>query len=66
VVVEDDLTAPQLEEQLRGRVASFSVPSRWRLQKDPLPTNHSGKVDKTAISAQVRAELKQRQAATAS
>lgn len=65
VVVEGDLTAPQLEQQLRGRVASFSVPSRWRLQKDPLPTNHTGKVDKTAISARVRAELKPRQAVTA-
>jgi acyl-CoA synthetase (AMP-forming)/AMP-acid ligase II len=57
VVVEGDLTASQLQEQLRGKIASFSVPSRWRLQKDPLPTNHTGKVDKTAISAQVRAEL---------
>ena len=61
VVVEGDLTASQLQERLRGKVASFSVPSRWRLQKDPLPTNHTGKVDKTAISAQVRAELAQQQ-----
>ena len=66
VVVEGDLTAPELERQLRSRVASFSVPSRWRLQQDPLPTNHTGKVDKTAISARVRAELKQQQVATAS
>ena len=62
VVAEGDLTASQLQEQLRGKVASFLVPSRWRLQKDPLPTNHTGKVDKTAISAQVRAELTQQQA----
>ena len=46
VVVEGDLTAQKLQEQLRGKVASFSVPSRWRLQQDPLPTNHAGKVDK--------------------
>jgi steroid-24-oyl-CoA synthetase len=65
VVVDGDLTASQLHEQLRGKVASFSVPSRWRLQKDPLPTNHTGKVDKTAISAQVRAELAQQQAVDA-
>ena len=58
VVVEGDLTAPQLQEQLRGKVASFAVPSRWRLQKEPLPTNHTGKVDK----AQVRAELARQQA----
>ena len=65
VVVEGDLTAPQLQEQLRGKVASFAVPSRWRLQKEPLPTNHAGKVDKPAISAQVRAELAQQQAVDA-
>ena len=65
VVVEGDLTASQLQEQLRGKIASFSVPSRWRLQKDPLPTNHTGKVDKTAISAHVRAELEQQQAVNA-
>jgi acyl-CoA synthetase (AMP-forming)/AMP-acid ligase II len=65
VVVEGDLTASRLQEQLRGKVASFSVPSRWRLQQDPLPTNHTGKVDKAAISAQVRAELTPQQAVDA-
>jgi len=65
VVVHGDLTAQQLQEQLRGKVASFSVPSRWRLQQDPLPTNHTGKVDKAAISAQVRAEFERQQAADA-
>ena len=65
VVVEGDLTASRLQEQLRGKVASFSVPNRWRLQNDPLPTNHAGKVDKAAISAQVRAELTQQQAVDA-
>ena len=65
VVVEGGLTASRLQEQLRGKVASFSVPSRWRLQQDPLPTNHTGKVDKAAISARIRAELTQQQAVDA-
>lgn len=57
VVIEGDLTPQQLQEQLRSKVSSFAVPSRWRLQTEPLPTNDAGKVDKPALSAQVRAEL---------
>lgn len=57
VVVEGDLTAEQLRAQLKGNVASFAIPSRWRIQHEPLPTNPAGKVDKPLISAQVRAEL---------
>jgi acyl-CoA synthetase (AMP-forming)/AMP-acid ligase II len=62
VVVEGDLAASQLKEQLKGNVASFAIPSLWRLQKEPLPTNPAGKVDKPVISAQVRAELAQERA----
>ncbi|MBU6499301.1 MAG: acyl--CoA ligase [Rhodospirillales bacterium] len=57
VVIEDDLTIPQVIAQLRGKVASFAVPTRWRLQRENLPTNHTGKVDKPTISARARAEL---------
>ncbi|MEJ8848201.1 class I adenylate-forming enzyme family protein [Variovorax rhizosphaerae] len=57
VVTDAEFTSKQLQEQLRGQIASFAVPSQWRLQREPLPTNHTGKVDKAAISAQVRAEL---------
>lgn len=57
VVTDIELAPRQLHEQLRGQIASFAVPSRWRIQREPLPTNHTGKVDKAAISAQVRAEL---------
>ncbi|HUD33295.1 MAG TPA: class I adenylate-forming enzyme family protein, partial [Variovorax sp.] len=57
VVTDADLTPAQLRDQLRGRIASFAVPSRWRLQREPLATNHTGKVDKASISAQVRAEI---------
>jgi acyl-CoA synthetase (AMP-forming)/AMP-acid ligase II len=52
VAVEDGLTAEQLREQLRPRLASFAVPSRWHIQHEPLPTNHSGKIDKKALAAQ--------------
>jgi acyl-CoA synthetase (AMP-forming)/AMP-acid ligase II len=57
VVVEADLTAEQLQAQMRSKVSSFAVPSRWRVQKEPLAINDAGKVNKTLISAQVRAEL---------
>lgn len=48
------LTAQHLQVQLRSRIASFAVPSRWRLQREPLPMNNTGKVDKPALIAQVR------------
>jgi acyl-CoA synthetase (AMP-forming)/AMP-acid ligase II len=54
VVIEQETTAQQLADALRDRVASFAVPSRWRIQKEPLPTNDTGKIDKPALSAQVR------------
>ncbi|MGW1027849.1 class I adenylate-forming enzyme family protein [Streptomyces sp. NPDC002577] len=57
VVVEDGLTVEQLREELRPKLASFAVPSRWHLQHEPLPTNHSGKIDKKALAAQARADL---------
>jgi non-ribosomal peptide synthetase component E (peptide arylation enzyme) len=57
VVVEGDHTPQSLQSALKGNVASFSIPSRWRVQKEPLPTNHAGKVDKAGLSARVRSEL---------
>ena len=59
VVVDTELTIDQIKSRLQGQIASFAVPSRWRLQKDPLPTNPAGKPDKPAISAQARKELQQ-------
>ncbi len=56
VAIEHDLTAQELETQLRQSLASFSVPSRWKLQKQALPTNDAGKVDKKALRAQVLLE----------
>jgi acyl-CoA synthetase (AMP-forming)/AMP-acid ligase II len=51
------VTGAELRERLRGKVASFAVPSRWRVQTDPLPTNQTGKVDKARLAAELRAEL---------
>ncbi|MFJ8026872.1 class I adenylate-forming enzyme family protein [Streptomyces sp. NPDC096311] len=57
VVVEHGVTTERLRAELRPKLASFAVPSRWHLQHEPLPTNHSGKIDKKALTAQARAEL---------
>ena len=54
VVISGEQTADRLQEQLRGNVASFAVPSRWMLQKEPLPVNLTGKVDKAALVALMR------------
>jgi acyl-CoA synthetase (AMP-forming)/AMP-acid ligase II len=62
VQVHGDITEQQLREQLRAKVASFAVPSRWQLQTTPLATNHTGKVDKAALSAQARVERQQEEA----
>jgi acyl-coenzyme A synthetase/AMP-(fatty) acid ligase len=51
VTADDMLTPDSLARALRGTVASFAVPSRWRLQRQPLPTNHTHKVDKQALLA---------------
>jgi len=56
VVVDRELSPQQLGDALRGQLASFAVPSRWQLRREPLPTNDAGKVDKKLLSAQARAE----------
>ena len=55
VTADDTLTPADLAQALRGTVASFAVPSRWHHQRQPLPTNHTHKVDKQALLALVRA-----------
>jgi acyl-CoA synthetase (AMP-forming)/AMP-acid ligase II len=54
VVVDGAQTPEQLREQLRGTVASFALPSQWRLQKEPLPVNQTGKIDKAMLIAEAR------------
>ena len=57
MVVAGETTPAQLQEQLRSSVASFAVPSRWLLQKEPLPVNLTGKVDKAALVARAQGAL---------
>ena len=57
VTADDALTPAGLAQALRGTVASFAVPSRWHLQREPLPTNHTHKVDKQALRALIQAGM---------
>ena len=49
LMVDRDLDPAQLREGLKGNLASFAVPTRWHLQREALPTNPTGKVDKTLL-----------------
>jgi acyl-CoA synthetase (AMP-forming)/AMP-acid ligase II len=53
----DDATEDSLRSALTGRLASFAIPSRWQIERSPLPTGHSGKIDKAAIAAAARVRL---------
>jgi acyl-CoA synthetase (AMP-forming)/AMP-acid ligase II len=57
VVVHEGFAAAAIEAHVRTRLASFAVPTWWRFQTEPLPVNPTGKIDKPAVVAQVRAEL---------
>jgi acyl-CoA synthetase (AMP-forming)/AMP-acid ligase II len=57
VVTAGETSSDHLQEQLRASLASFAVPSRWWLRKEKLPVNLTGKVDKAALKAEVRARL---------
>jgi long-chain acyl-CoA synthetase len=50
-----ELTAEQLQEFARARLASFEVPTRWWIRTTPLPTSAIGKV----LKAEVLQEWKQ-------
>jgi acyl-CoA synthetase (AMP-forming)/AMP-acid ligase II len=56
VVVEPGRDVAGIKTDLQGRLSSFAIPSRWRLQTERLPLNHAGKVDKAALVAGARAE----------
>ncbi len=49
VVTRNPVTEARLRNQLKGKIASFAVPTLWHVQSDPLPTNQTGKIDKKAI-----------------
>ena len=62
IVVDEGYAAAAIEAHVRMRVASFAVPTWWRFQTEPLPVNPTGKVDKPAVVAQVRAALAEQRA----
>ena len=50
VVTSDPaVTDITLAGALRGGLASFAVPTRWHIGREPLPTNHTHKVDKVVL-----------------
>jgi acyl-CoA synthetase (AMP-forming)/AMP-acid ligase II len=49
VAVRDGVTAEELTEFAARRLASFAVPSRWWLWREPLPTTDVGKVAKRRL-----------------
>ena len=57
VVVHEGYSSAAIEAHARTRVASFAVPTWWRFQTESLRVNPTGKVDKAAVVAQVRAAL---------
>lgn len=50
VTVDPQMTAEGLSDQLVGRLASFAMPTVWRLQNQALPVNQTGKIDKQELS----------------
>ncbi|MER5437663.1 class I adenylate-forming enzyme family protein [Streptomyces sp. NPDC002790] len=57
IAIENGLTEQRLREELRSRLSSFAVPTRWDLREETLPTNHSGKIDKKSLAEEARAAL---------
>jgi acyl-CoA synthetase (AMP-forming)/AMP-acid ligase II len=56
VIVAEGAPQPAaLQAALKGSLASFAVPSRWWIRSDALPVNQTGKVDKVALKAELRA-----------
>jgi acyl-CoA synthetase (AMP-forming)/AMP-acid ligase II len=49
VADQSDVTADQLRQAARARLAYFEVPVRWWIRESLLPTNQAGKVDKPAL-----------------
>lgn len=56
LVIEQELKAEDLKVELAKRIASFAVPSRWHLQREPLPVNLTGKIDKVGLRQRMLAE----------
>lgn len=59
VTVQGSESRESLTSQLRDAVASFAIPTRWELRSDPLPVNHSGKIDKPLIAREALDEMRE-------
>ena len=57
VTVQGPVSEHDIESAVRSVLPSFAVPTRWELRPDPLPTNHSGKIDKKFLRAEATARL---------
>lgn len=57
VVTDPSCSDVSVQQAVRATLASFSVPSWWRFQKESLPVNATGKIDKAAVIAEVRAAI---------
>jgi long-chain acyl-CoA synthetase len=49
VVLRSDVAQSELREFLKSRIAYFELPTKWFLQREPLPTLPGEKVDKRRI-----------------
>jgi long-chain acyl-CoA synthetase len=47
-----EITPTTLRDRARGALASYSIPTRWQIGHQPLPTNDVGKIDKRVVIAQ--------------
>ena len=56
VFVEAERTEEELKAEVRARLSSFAVPTLWKIQHDPLPTNQTGKIDKVTLRRTLLAE----------
>lgn len=53
VVATGGLTAEDMRARLRWTLASFAIPSRWWIDREPLPVNQTGKVDKPTLMKRI-------------
>jgi acyl-CoA synthetase (AMP-forming)/AMP-acid ligase II len=54
-----ELAAGELREFLKGTLAYFSIPTRWSVRTDRLPTLAGEKTDKKALKAEFAAGAEQ-------
>jgi len=57
LVAPDNPDVDGLRAALRERLASFALPNHWVLRAEPFPLNHAGKVERSTVVAEARAQL---------